>query len=847
MRQSDGTDLLGPGNPHSSEVGIIHVEPTDSRQEILKAINTQEITGRKQIAIVLLSDQHKAFRQPVDFDGLKNLRRGLKAQLVFIAQPGPGPANFARQRNFPVFSSLDSFKQALLSEGIQAPGGTRVKSKPGLLNFGRKGQTRNAGQSPVEPLPAPRSQISKHQGQPGQGVPLSPLADLPTTELDQPDQSAARGAAGAAGLVAGSRVMQGLESDDDALYAPPSPQQPGGGAVAPSPNVQTPPTSEATGNATQAAEQLPKAQPEGRPGAGPGIIAFPGVPATPRTTGKMSKMQNVQNAQPKTSAKMPTVQGAQSTQSPGSGKLSPKGSGKLSPTQEQNPQAVPPSKNPPNGSGNTGKVAAVAAGAALGAGTLAGSTATPGTSGTATRAHPAGPPPASAGGTGGTGIGNRPSGLTPLPPPRSQSRRRRFRRRTLLLLLLLLLLSAVFGGSIYLSAHGGPGQIFNPTVTASITITPANKLEQDRYVIVGQTTGTPDPAKNQVAAQTLTKESTTQSATGNATGSIEAKRATGFLTFSNGSTADITLGPTTLSGTSGVDIRFDTTVTVPAFSSPVTVAAHAVNAGANGNIPAGDIRRPCCQPNISVTNKSPFTGGQDAVPNSIITQGDIDKAAKPLITSLGSTTQGDLQKQVQNNQKVVDGSFHCDPKITHDHNAGDQAKTVKVTVSVTCSEEVYDLQAARQIGSTRLAEKAKNDLPDNGSQYALVGQIVPEVLSATQVGANKQVSIYLQVSGLWVYQFTDQARQNLKQMLVKHTKQEAQNILLHFIGIATSPPPVITLSSGDLLPSNADDITITISTLQGAQATVTPAGSQGTPIIGSPTSATPTPTPVLGK
>ncbi|HET8844079.1 MAG TPA: hypothetical protein VFN35_21615, partial [Ktedonobacteraceae bacterium] len=636
-------------------------------------------------------------------------------------------------------------------------------------------------------------------------------------------------------LIAGSQVLHGLESDDDALYAPPSSQQ--SGSTPPSANVQNPPDANSTGaGENQISEQPTKIQPESRPVPGPGIIAFPGVPATPKTTGKIGKMQSVQSAQPKTSGKLPAVQNNQGTQSTGSGKLAPAPS--------QNPQAVSPTKS----TGNTGKVAAVAAGAALGAGALANNTGTAGASGTVARTASTGPAATSAGGTGGTGIGSRPSGLTPLPPPRSQNQRRRFWRRTLLLLLLLLLLSAILGGSVYLSANGGFNQIFNPTVTANITITPANKMEQDRYVIVGHTTGTPDPANNQVAAQILTKTSAKQNATGNATGSIEAKRATGSLTFSNGTTNDITLGSTTLTGNRGVEIRFDGPVTVRAFASPITVTAYAVNAGADGNIPASDIRRTCCQQGISVTNQAAFSGGQDAVPNSIITQGDIDKAAKPLITTLTASTQGDLQKEVQSTQKVVEGSLNCPPTVDPDHNAGDQAKTVKVEVSVTCTEEVYDFQGAKQIGTTRLTERASNDLPDHGSQYSLVGQIVPEVLSTTQVGANKQVTIYLQVTGLWVYQFTDQAKQNLKKMLVGLTKKEAQNILLHFLGVAETPPPVIKLSSGDVLPGKVDDITITIATLAGAQATVTPAGSSGTPITpGSQTPTTPTPTPVLGK
>src|SRR5260370_24046290 len=132
---------------------MLYVESRDSRQDILTAISTQELQGRNQIAIVL-PEQGKAFRQPVDFDGLKNMRRQLKAQLIFIAPSGPGPAEFARQRRFAVYSSLDTFKTALLNEDIPSTN-PRVKAqpspakRPGILDFGRKGRA-NKEKEPAE-------------------------------------------------------------------------------------------------------------------------------------------------------------------------------------------------------------------------------------------------------------------------------------------------------------------------------------------------------------------------------------------------------------------------------------------------------------------------------------------------------------------------------------------------------------------------------------------------------------------------------------------------------------------------------------------------------------------------
>src|SRR5215469_10483501 len=119
MRQGDGTELLGPSDPRSASIGVIYVAPDDDRQSVLTGILTQDKLGYKQV-IVVLPDQNRAFQRPVDFDGLKNLRRGLKTEIIFIAPSGPGPAAYARQRRFPVYSSLEACAQSMRLESLPA-------------------------------------------------------------------------------------------------------------------------------------------------------------------------------------------------------------------------------------------------------------------------------------------------------------------------------------------------------------------------------------------------------------------------------------------------------------------------------------------------------------------------------------------------------------------------------------------------------------------------------------------------------------------------------------------------------------------------------------------------------
>ncbi len=108
MRQADGSDLLGTSNPRSASIGIIYVAPTDDRSSVLEAIFEQDKLGRKQVAVVL-AENSRAFQRAVDFDGLKNLRRGLKTEIIFVIPGAPGPADLARQRRFTVYTSLDNY------------------------------------------------------------------------------------------------------------------------------------------------------------------------------------------------------------------------------------------------------------------------------------------------------------------------------------------------------------------------------------------------------------------------------------------------------------------------------------------------------------------------------------------------------------------------------------------------------------------------------------------------------------------------------------------------------------------------------------------------------------------
>ncbi|MGH2507506.1 MAG: protein kinase domain-containing protein [Ktedonobacteraceae bacterium] len=375
-----------------------------------------------------------------------------------------------------------------------------------------------------------------------------------------------------------------------------------------------------------------------------------------------------------------------------------------------------------------------------------------------------------------------------------------------------------------------PGQPIPGQPTATIVITPASHLEQNSYVITAIPNGSFNVAQRQIPARMISVTSATQHATGNATGSIPARVASGQLALVNWTFSAITVNSTTLTGQDRVQVSFNGPIFVPAWGT-VPITGFAVNPGSSGNIPALDIGGSCCASGITVNDSSTFTGGQDAIPNSIIRQSDINGAANPLVTALTQSTQTSLPQQIKANERVVDGTAGCTPIISADQQAGAVTNVVHVSVAVACHEEVYDVAAAQQMAMSLLLEQAQSD-PALNTQYVQVGQIATSVLNTSIADSNNEVNLEVQAQGLWVYQFTPQIQVKLKSKLVKLSLQNAQVVLHGWTGIATVK---INLSSGTTMPNNVNDISLTVQNIPGVQST-----SSGTPVN------RPIPSPTLG-
>ncbi len=320
------------------------------------------------------------------------------------------------------------------------------------------------------------------------------------------------------------------------------------------------------------------------------------------------------------------------------------------------------------------------------------------------------------------------------------------------------------------------------TLAATVTLVPETKTLSTTLTITALPTGTPEPARQQVAARLLSVSSLLQSQTAPTTGTghAPARVGEGTLTFYNAAPYSQTItADTVLTGADGVEIVTDAPAVIPAGNPPIegeaTVPAHAAAIGPQGNIAPLDLNSLCCLAGISVKNTMAFHDGQDAYDFPMVTQADIDQAAGPLIATLTAATQERLHAQVHENERLA-GQVQCQPAVTPDHLVGSDASQVTVSVSVTCHAQAYDDGAVMRLVTGALMHEATTTL---GTDYALRGTISTTITQAGAPPHAKPGTLTLLVTGqgAWVYQMSRAEQARLSRLIAGLSRQAAVRVL----------------------------------------------------------------------
>src|SRR5579875_351561 len=795
MKQRNGSDLLGPNDPRGASIGIIEVAPTDERKSVLAALLTQEELGRKQVAIVL-PQQNKAFQHPSDFDYLKGVRKQLNAQIIFIAPAGPGPAEFARHRRFPVYSSLESFAQALRSEEPVSEekkflglfglfGGKKHKSTVTDKEQGAKAPS-SATNAPAAMKQAPDPLIL------GMGTAMAVSGAETMGTSNRPSARA-------------KTEMKGDEKQGPSLV----PASGGAQEIAPAPQV-TSPSGQGADSTNDKQQADVKAPNRGRSSTPVATAMLPASTPEPKpidlTLRQGRRTQKLPPTASDTAA--PLVSAMQAEQ------------------RTENKQA---------------------AGAMAGAAGVVMAAATPTQQGGAVRSQGT---TTSGGGGSGTGRTDGRGG--------GNAGKKRPRRAGILVaafLLLLLTLGVICAVLAYvqpgLAKTLGISKVFStvhislPTSDVTITIVPASQTISNSYIISG-VTGTANPQQEQISVRQLSY--TTPAATANVTGTgvhnIPATAATGTLDFINGSTSPYTFGTNTpFTASNGVVFYLDAPVTIPALNLSTGVAgqasgtAHAATPGSAGNIPAGAIN--IVNTFTSVKNPAAFSGGQDAQHYTFIQQSDVNSAVAQVQPGLLTKAQSGLKAQVQPGEQLVN-TAQCSPTVNVSQPVGDQGRNIPsatATVTETCTAEAYKQSDLTSLVQTLLAQKAQTQL---GVGYALVGAVVTQ----TSVQSVKQgtVSLLVNAKGVYAYQFTSAQKEHLASLVVGLSAAQAIAKLESQPGVASASIP----NGVTTLPSSITQIIINVQEPTGFAGGGTAPGGV-TPTVTGPGTGTPTPVPGNGS
>ncbi len=320
------------------------------------------------------------------------------------------------------------------------------------------------------------------------------------------------------------------------------------------------------------------------------------------------------------------------------------------------------------------------------------------------------------------------------------------------------------------------------TLAATVTLVPETKTLSTSLTVTALSTGTPDPARKQVAAHVLVVSSPTQSQTVSTTGTghAPARVGEGTLTFYNAApyTQTVAAG-TLLTGADGVEIVTATPAVTPAGNPPTfgiaTVPAHAAVIGPQGNIAPLDLNGLCCMAGISVKNTTAFHDGQYAYDFPMVTQADIDQAAGSLLATLTAATQENMHAEVHPNERLV-GQVQCQPAVTPDHPVGSNASQVTVNVSVTCHAQAYDYGAVVRLVTSVLMQQVMTTL---GTGYALRGTISTTITQAGAPPHAKPGTLTLLVTGqgVWVYQVNPTEQARLTRLIAGLSRQAATQVL----------------------------------------------------------------------
>jgi FlaG/FlaF family flagellin (archaellin) len=150
----------------------------------------------------------------------------------------------------------------------------------------------------------------------------------------------------------------------------------------------------------------------------------------------------------------------------------------------------------------------------------------------------------------------------------------------------------------------------------------------------------------------------------------------------------------------------------------------------------------------------------------------------------------------------------CVLKTATDHNIGEEASQVQVSLSETCQAGAYNTNDLQQMVSHLVSQEAQQRY---GTGYTLAGDINVNLQNTVLTMTNNQQIATMNVNAVsqWVYQFGKRQQQQISNHIAGKGRGEALHMLSRTEGIQQA---TVALAGGynDTLPSDAGRIQIVI-------------------------------------
>jgi hypothetical protein len=189
----------------------------------------------------------------------------------------------------------------------------------------------------------------------------------------------------------------------------------------------------------------------------------------------------------------------------------------------------------------------------------------------------------------------------------------------------------------------------------------------------------------------------------------------------------------------------------------------------------------------------------------MVSQSDIANAVTHLKPSLTHSVQGAFTTQLMSGEALIPPT--CMLKTVTDHNAGDEATEVQVSVSDTCQAGAYEQADLQHMVSHLVSQEA---IQRYGTGYALAGDINVNLQDTALTTTSQQIAtIQVNATSKWVYQFGKSQQQHISNQIAGKPKQQALSMLSHINGIQRA---TVLLAGGynDTLPQDQGRIQIVI-------------------------------------